>query len=48
LKKNFDVFLPIDKVEKSGEGDEATYTISGMAFHIRQRPTAGADRSRKE
>jgi phage head maturation protease len=31
LKKNFDVFLPIDKVEKSGEGDEATYTISGMA-----------------
>ena len=31
MKKNFDVFLPIDKVEKSGEGDEATYTISGMA-----------------
>lgn len=31
MKKNFDVFLPIDRVEKSGEGDEATYTISGMA-----------------
>lgn len=23
--------MPIDRVEKSGEGDEATYTISGMA-----------------